>query len=92
MNGYEQVLVVLLSSALAVFLILGIVLLVLLIKVVCSVKRVTEKAEHFADKAEAAAEFFQHAAGPMALGRAFTTIFETVTHRGSSKQGKKGKG
>jgi hypothetical protein len=89
MNGYEQILVVILSTALAVFLILGIYLLVLTIKVVKSVKRVTDKAEHLADKAEAVGEFFHHAAGPMALGRALTTIADTFIHRKDHKRDNK---
>ena len=89
MNGYEQILVVVLATVLAIFLVLAIVLLVLLIKVVRTIKRVTDKAEHLADKAEAVGEFFQHAAGPMALGRAISTIADTFMHRkDSSKKGK----
>lgn len=78
MTGYEQFLVVVLSTFLAIFLLLGIIFLVVAIKVIKTVKRLTEKAEHLADRAEAVGDFFTHAAGPIALGRMFTTVVETV--------------
>lgn len=92
MNTYEQILVVFLATALAVFLVLGIILLVQCIKVIRTVKRLTDKAEQLADKAEAVGDFFQHAAGPMALGRALTTIADTLWHRKDGKRQGKGKG
>lgn len=76
MNGYEQFLVVILATFLALFLILAIALTVLLIKVTRTIKRITDKAERLADKAEAVGEFFEHAAAPMALGRMIATVAE----------------
>lgn len=81
MNGYEQILVVVLATFLSIFLLLGITLLVLVIKIVKTVRRITDQAEHFAAKAGAVSEFFQHAAGPMSVGRALTTIADTFFKR-----------
>lgn len=87
MNGYEQFLVVTLSTFLAISLILTIVLLVLVIKLVKTVRRITEKAEHLADKADAVGDFFKHAAGPVSLGRAIATVVENVIRTKKSKKG-----
>jgi hypothetical protein len=77
MNGYEQFIAVVLATFLATFLLLGIILFILAIKLVRTVKRITEKAEHLADKAEAVGDFFHHAAGPLALGRILTVVADT---------------
>lgn len=74
MNGYEQILVVILSSFLAIFLLAGIVLMLLLIKVVRSIRRITEKTERLVDKAEAIGDFIEHASGPIALGRLLSIV------------------
>ena len=90
MNGYEQFLVVVLASFLAIFLLLSIVLLVLAIKVIKTVKRLSTKAELLADKADAVGDFFQHAAGPMALGRALTTVADTFFRKAAKKSKRRG--
>lgn len=74
MNGYEQFLVVVLASFLAIFLITGIILMIFLIKVVRSIRRITEKTEHLVDRAEAIGEFIEHASGPIALGRLLSIV------------------
>ena len=52
MNEAEQILVIILSSALAIFLVLGIVAMVILIKVLKSIKRLSYKAEEVGDVIE----------------------------------------
>ena len=81
MNGYEQILVAVLATFLGVFIVLGIVLLVLVIKIVKTVRRITDQAEQLAVKAGAVTEFFQHAAGPMSVGRALSTLADTFFKR-----------
>jgi competence protein ComGC len=78
------ILVIILSVTLAVFLILGIALLIKLINLTNSVQRIATKGEEIADRAEAAAEMFQNAAAPVAIGRVLTNIFDAV----SKKRGK----
>ena len=89
MDGYEQFLVVVLATFLALALVLGIVLLALLIKIARTVKRITDKAEQLTDKAEAVGEFFQHAAGPMAFGRVISIIVDTFFHRSEKQKSKR---
>jgi hypothetical protein len=86
MNGYEQFLVVVLSSFLAIFLLVGIVLMVVLIKVIRSIKRITDKAERLADKAEAIGEFFEHASGPMAIGRLLSMVNDKFFSKRSKRK------
>lgn len=86
MEQAQQILVIFLSSFLAIFLLLGIIALVLVIKVIRSVKRITLKAEHLADKAEEISEFVAHASGPIALGRALATISDTFFGKAKNKR------
>lgn len=85
MNGAERILVVILSSALALFLILAITATVITIQILNHIKRVAEKAEHIADQAEAVTDFFQKTAGPVAIGRFLTNIAEAVFQKGSKR-------
>ena len=56
MNVAEWILVVILSVTLLVFLIIGIILLVKLIKIANSAQQIVDKGQHIADKAEDIAE------------------------------------
>ena len=67
MNTDERFLVVLLSTALATFLMLSIIAVIKCIQILNNIKNITEKAEDFAEKAEAVGEFFQKTAGPATL-------------------------
>ncbi|PID32113.1 hypothetical protein CR970_02255 [Candidatus Saccharibacteria bacterium] len=89
MNGYEQFLVVVLASFLAIFLLLGIVLLVLLIRVMRTVRRVSDRAEHLADKASAVGDVVQNAVGSMTLGRAVMTVADSVLKKRTAKSKRK---
>lgn len=73
-----QILVIILSVTLAIFLILGIVLTIKLIQIANGLKRITTKAEDVVDKAEAAAEVFQKAAAPVAIGRLISNITDLI--------------
>ncbi len=90
MDDNLRILVIFLSSALAVFLVLGIVALVKVIQILHHLKRISEKAEKLADQAEAVGEFFQRNARPLAIGRLLSNIAETVMHRGNNNK-RKGK-
>ncbi len=89
MNGAERILVVILSSALAVFLLLSIVAVILVIKILNHVKKAAEKAEHIADQAGAVTEFFQKAAGPVAIGRFLANIAEAAFQKRSKSKSSK---
>lgn len=78
MDTASQILLIIVSSVLALFLIVSIVLLIKIIKVVKSVNVVIKKAEHLVDSAEAATEVFKKAAAPMAFSKVFGSILDLV--------------
>lgn len=84
MENAQELLVIIVSTTLTVFLLVSIVLLVLTIKVVRSIKRVTDKAEALADKAETIADVFTHASTPIMLGKIlsnFADVFKSKSKR-----------
>lgn len=87
MEDAQTILVIILASALALFLILAIVAVVKLIQLLTQLKRLTDKAEKLADRAENVTEFFKYTAGPAAIGKLLSNISETVhKHRNKSKK------
>lgn len=87
MENAQEILVIILSVFLALFLILNSVFLIIAIKIALTVKRVSQKAENLADKAEAFGEFVQHAATPMIIGRLFSNVSDALFNRsGKSKR------
>jgi len=73
-------------------LIVSIVAIVKFIQILNSIKRITAKAEHIAEKAEAVTEFFQRSAAPIALGKLIANMAETVFRRKNRRQGGKENG
>lgn len=86
MNTAFNILVIALSSLLGIFLILSIYVVVKAIKIVRSVQRVVEKGEQVIDSAEAAAEMFRKAAGPLGVLKTLTNIIETVAKHKRKKE------
>ena len=86
MNTAAEVLLIIVSGVLAIFLIVAIIAVIKLIQVLKSLKRITEQAEKLADSAEAVGEFFRKSAGPVALGKLVANVAESVIRH------KKGKG
>lgn len=93
MNTTEQILLIILSSFLVLFLGLGIALIVAIMRLVKKVNTVADtaqeiisKAHDIADKVENVSDIFKKTAGPLALGRTLMNMVETVTKH---KQGKK---
>ncbi|HTE58046.1 MAG TPA: hypothetical protein VK694_04845 [Verrucomicrobiae bacterium] len=86
MENAQTILVICLSAALAVFLILGIILLSICIKIANHIKHISEKAEQITDKAENIADFFSKAATPMAIGRIISQVSEAVLNRKGKKR------
>lgn len=87
MNTTEQILLIILSGAFAVFLILAIVFTVAGIKLVKQLQHITQKAESIADKAEMVSSFVGKSAGPVAIGKLLLNIVESV--KAQSKKGRK---
>ncbi len=91
MRGAEEILVIILSTTLAVFLTLGIMALIKVNQILDHLKRISEKAERLATTAENIGEFFKFSAGPAAIGKLLSNINEAVfKNRGSKKAGKNG--
>jgi hypothetical protein len=67
LNTAEQFLVILLSSALAVFLIIGIIVLVRMLTLLKTLQFIADKAEHVVESAEAAADVIKNASGPFGV-------------------------
>lgn len=93
MNTAEQILVIILSSVLAIFLILAIVLVVSLMKLTKKMNAIADtaqeiviKAHDIADKVEDVSDMFKKTAGPIALGRYFINIAEMVTKHNKGKK------
>jgi hypothetical protein len=91
MNTAEQLLVILLSSALAVFLMLAIVATIKVIKILNHIDGIVEKAEKIAHNAEAVGNMIKKTAGPMALGRLVANMADAVFGSTRSSDKKRGK-
>ncbi|HEX7368389.1 MAG TPA: hypothetical protein VF261_01905 [Candidatus Saccharimonadales bacterium] len=81
-----DVLVIVLSCLLGLFLILSIIVAALAWKVVHSIRRIVEKGEQVVDSAEAAAEMFRKAAGPLGAVRTLLNVVESVAKRKRGKE------
>lgn len=79
MNTASEVLVIIVSSVLAIFLVALIVALVYVVKILKQIRRVTERAENVADSVEAAAGTFEKAASPLAILKLIGNIVEQTT-------------
>lgn len=88
MEGAEQILVIILSGFLALFLLIGIVATYKLVQILTALKRIMDKAEHIADKAETLSDIFVKTSSPIAVGRLFTHIANTVFHKTDKSKGK----
>jgi hypothetical protein len=78
MGNAEQILVIILSATLAIFLILSIMAAVKVNQILNHLRTISEKAEHLATTAESLGEFFKYTAGPAALGTFFSNITDAV--------------
>ena len=81
-----KILVIILSTTLAVFLIVSIILVVKLIQVAKHLNNITAKAEEIADKAEAVTEFFGRSAAPLAIGKLLGNIADAVSRNNKKEK------
>ena len=87
METSQDILVIILSTALAVLLVLAIAIAVLVLKLLQSVKRITDKAEHVIETAGHVSEAFSNATGSLALFKVIRNIAEMVSkHSSNSKK------
>lgn len=80
MDKASELLVILVSAILSVFLIVSIVVVIKIMQVVRDLKHITEKAVKLADSAEAIGTFFQKSATPVAISKFLYNITESVLH------------
>ena len=84
-STWFEVIVIILSVFLLLFLGLAIFLLVKIIQIIKMVKRITEHAEQVADRAEHISAFFEKTATPVALMKLVTNFSDIF----QKKRGKK---
>jgi hypothetical protein len=77
-HSAEIVLIIIISAALSLFLIVGIVVLVLIAKLLQAVRHIVQKAEKVVDTAGNAAEMLRNASGPLAVFKVVRHIIRTV--------------
>lgn len=85
MNTTFDVLVIVLSCLLGLFLILSIIIAGFVLKLMSSLKRIVAKGEQVIDSAEAAAEVFKNAAGPLGAFKTVVNLIETVANHKKRK-------
>lgn len=78
MNTTFDILVIVLSSLLGIFLIISIVLAVLVVKLVKSLREVVAKGEHLVDSAEEIGETLRRNAGAVGVLRLLMKFVSTV--------------
>ena len=76
MNTAEQILVIILAAALAVFIAVGIVAAVYIIKLVKSLQILADKANSIADSAESVAAMVRQSVGNLS----FLSLFHNITN------------
>ncbi len=78
MHEAESILVIIVSSVLTLFLVVSIVVLILIAKLINSIKHVVERAESVVETASEAAEMMRNASGPLALFKVINNIIKAV--------------
>lgn len=86
MGDPERTLVMILASALAVFLLLAIIATVKIIQILNHLKSISEKAEKLADAAENIGQFFTYTGGTAAIGKLISNIVESFHNRKKTKE------
>lgn len=82
----QQVLLIILSAALAILLVLAIAVAILIIQLLRTLRQVAQKAEHVVESAEEVGDVFRRAAGPLGALKFLQSVIEAaVKHRNSQK-------
>lgn len=77
----EQILVFILAVTLAIYLIVSVIAIIKVVQILNHVKAIIKKAEDITDKAESVTQFFQNTAGPVAIGKLISNIFNADRER-----------
>lgn len=78
MHEAESILVIIVSSVLALFLLVAVIVLVLIARVLVTIKRIVEHAERVIETAGEAAEMLKNVSGPLALFKLIRNIIRAV--------------
>lgn len=78
MQNAESILVIIVSAVLALFLLAAIIVLVLIAKLIQSLRRIINDAERVVETAGEAAEMLRNASGPLALFKVVRNIMKAV--------------
>jgi type II secretory pathway pseudopilin PulG len=92
MNGAQEILVVILASTLAVFLVLAIAATVLFIRILRIIKRLAEKAEHLTDAAETVTQNVRQAVSSLSILRWIEKFSQVIHATNSGKSNRNAKG
>jgi len=71
----EQIIVIILAATLAIYLLVSVVAIIKVVQILNHIKAIIKKAEEITDKAESVTQFFQNTAGPVAIGKLISNIF-----------------
>jgi len=85
MNTAAEILLIIVSATLTIFLLLCIVALIKINQVLGDIRRIAQKAEKIADKAEMVGEFFQNTAGPAALAKLVSNVVHSFSNKRKDK-------
>lgn len=86
MNTTEQVILVILAAALSIFLILAIAAIVMVIRLVATLREIAQKAERVVTSAESVTELFRKASGPMTILHFVRGVADAVTKHKESRK------
>lgn len=85
MDTAEQILVIFLSTALAIFLVLAITIAIMVVRLVANLRMIAQKAESIVDSAESVAEMFKKASGPLTVMHFIRGIARAVADKQKDK-------
>lgn len=80
-----DILVILLSVSMSVVLLLLIIALVYVIRILKTIRMITDKAEHIAENVDNVSEFFKKSAGPAAIAKLVANLVEVVKSKSEGK-------
>lgn len=86
MTTSEHILVIILSSALALFLLLAIVVAILAIQLVQTLRRIAGRAEHIVQTAESMGDVIRNTAGSWGVVRFIRTMSDIVAQHKANKE------
>lgn len=78
MDETLKILIIIVSSALSLFLIVGIVVGIVIYRILQDVRRITQKAERVIDSAESVGEIFRQATGPFFIVKLLRNIVKSA--------------